>query len=90
LRSQTSLSGYGPELSDAAIDALWIGFEREHRLWRNTSTATVTVRFTVTAAVQLLLRSGFFVLPGSVRSDGKRWRWCDDVPEDCSAFGYSQ
>lgn len=26
--------------------------------------------------------AGLFILPGSVRSDGKRWRWCDDVPED--------
>jgi hypothetical protein len=26
--------------------------------------------------------AGLFILPGSVRSDGKRWHWCDDVPDD--------
>lgn len=26
--------------------------------------------------------AGQFILPGSVRTDGKQWRWCDDVPDD--------
>src|SRR5262249_45828459 len=26
------LSGYGPELTDAALDAMWVRFERDHRV----------------------------------------------------------
>jgi hypothetical protein len=48
------LSGYGPELTDAALDAMWIKFEREYRVrfTREHFQAVVRARPMPTATIQ--------------------------------------